>query len=158
VAGQWLRGMQGRAVSGSRQPTPLPGYIRGGVDAIKAKGLCGEVSPDGNRVCILDAGHAEPHPWESRQPTEEEVRTLRRRAEGKAFPWDTETCLAIADSWLAQRDVVEALKEGLRDYWTTYHDEHCTDNWPHAGYCHYPSPAVLREVAAVVSGTPEAKP
>jgi hypothetical protein len=50
----------------------IPAHIQAGVQLIKSKGLCGEVSPDGQWVCILDAGHAERHRWRVAGSTPEE--------------------------------------------------------------------------------------
>jgi hypothetical protein len=32
------------------------------------EGMCGELAPDGSRICILAPGHPEPHPWDETGP------------------------------------------------------------------------------------------
>lgn len=51
---------------------------------VKGQGLCGAVSPDGSRVCILDPGHEKPHPWELTQPLQDLVNQARPPEHGES--------------------------------------------------------------------------
>lgn len=39
---------------------------------------------------------------------------------------------------------IEELRRELFRQWELNHSEHCENNWPHPGDCHWPPPKVLR--------------
>jgi hypothetical protein len=55
----------------------MPVGVEARAQMVRDQGMCGDLSPDGQRICVLPPGHEEPHPWDVPVDAEAHAATIR---------------------------------------------------------------------------------
>lgn len=63
---------------------------------LRSQGMCGEASPNGERICVLPPAHPEPHPWNKTANAVERLRLAKRFIPNGYATYETEFNAALA--------------------------------------------------------------